>query len=77
VLDATGTRQYSVPGFLERFLDAYQMELQQFVLDVLGEKDAPAVTVTDGVRVLEVALAANESMRLNKPITIDQWKSEV
>ena len=77
VLDAGGTRQYSVPGFLERFYDAYRMEMQQFVLDVLQKKEAPAVTVMDGVRTLEVALAANESMRLNRPITIDQWKSEV
>ncbi|WP_320121851.1 Gfo/Idh/MocA family oxidoreductase [uncultured Sphaerochaeta sp.] len=77
VLDAGGTRQYSVPGFLERFYDAYRMEMQQFVLDVLKKKEAPAVTVMDGVRTLEVALAANESMRLNRPITIDQWKSEV
>lgn len=77
VFDPSGTRQSSIPGFLERFEAAYLVELAQFVRDVLQKKESPAVSVSDGVRAMEAALAANESMRLNKPITIEQWKGGV
>jgi scyllo-inositol 2-dehydrogenase (NAD+) len=77
VFDPSGTRQASIPGFLERFEAAYLVELAQFVRDVLQKKESPAVSVSDGVRAMEAALAANESMRLNKPITIEQWKGGV
>ncbi len=70
LLNAQGTQKSSVIGFLERFEQAYRAELEQFVSDV-REGNAPAVGVADGVKTMEVALAANESMRLHKPITID------
>ncbi|MGD9926594.1 MAG: Gfo/Idh/MocA family oxidoreductase [Sphaerochaeta sp.] len=76
VHDSEGTCQASVQGFLERFEGAYLKEMRQFVQDVASKKGASRVGVVDGVKAMEIALAANESMRLHKPITIDEWKTE-
>lgn len=46
------------PGFLERYADAYRLELEDFVAGV-EDRRAPAVTGEDGRRALELALAAS------------------
>ncbi|HAF85779.1 MAG TPA: inositol 2-dehydrogenase [Sphaerochaeta sp.] len=68
-LGPKGIRVDTIPGFLERFAQAYLQELECFVLDVLGKKK-PSVGVEDGVAALELCLAANVSLATNRPVTI-------
>ncbi|MGI6467259.1 MAG: Gfo/Idh/MocA family protein [Sphaerochaetaceae bacterium] len=68
-LSSNGTTIGSIEGFLERFEVAYLKELEQFVNDVLANK-APSVGVYDGLKAMEIALAANESLKINKPVSI-------
>lgn len=66
-----GIRVGAIPGFLERFSQAYLQELECFVQDVLAGKSS-AVGVEDGVAALELCLAANVSLATNRPVTIPQ-----
>lgn len=55
---------------LGRFKDAYIDEMQAFVTNVLEGNPSP-VTAYDGMMGIKLALAATESFRKNKPITIN------
>ena len=68
-LDSEGTHIQSIPGFLERFEKAYLAEMEQFIIDVVQGNKA-RVGVYDGLKAMEIAIAANESLKSNKPITI-------
>jgi len=61
----------TIPGFLERFAQAYLQEMECFVQDVLAQKK-PSVGVCDGVAALELCLAANVSLATNRPVTIPE-----
>lgn len=60
ILDKAGARHEIVPGFLERFADAYVLEIQDFIAR-LRRGDEPAVTVEDGYKALAIAYAATRS----------------
>lgn len=49
-----------VPYFMERFAQAYPSQLQNFVDNVLTERE-PRITIDDGIAALRVALAATEA----------------
>lgn len=49
-----------VPYFMERFAQAYPAQLQNFVDNVLNEREPP-ITIDDGIAALRVALAATEA----------------
>ncbi len=49
-----------VPYFMERFAQAYPAQLQDFVDNVLNEREPP-ITIHDGIAALRVALAATEA----------------
>lgn len=68
-LGPKGIKLDTIPGFLERFGQAYLHELECFVQDVLANKK-PSVGVEDGVAALELCLAANVSLVTNRPVTI-------
>ncbi len=51
-----------VPYFMERFAQAYPGQLQNFVENVLNERESP-ITIADGIAALRVALAATEALR--------------
>lgn len=68
-LGPKGISVETIPGFLERFAQAYLHELECFVQDVLAKKK-PSVGVEDGVAALELCLAANLSLATNRPVTI-------
>ena len=68
-LGPKGITVNTIPGFLERFTQAYLQEMECFVLDVLADKK-PSVGVEDGVAALELCLAANVSLATNRPVTI-------
>jgi myo-inositol 2-dehydrogenase/D-chiro-inositol 1-dehydrogenase len=55
--------------FLERYADAYRAELRHF-LDVCAGTATPAVGVEDGRRALQLAEAANESLRARRAIAV-------
>jgi inositol 2-dehydrogenase len=55
--------------FLWRFADAYVAEVQDFVANVWNDK-APRVTGEDGLRALEIAVAAESSYLQSKPSSI-------
>ena len=48
--------------FQQRFGAAYRIELQDFVRCVVADRE-PSVTGDDGVRAMEIALAATRSQR--------------
>jgi myo-inositol 2-dehydrogenase/D-chiro-inositol 1-dehydrogenase len=55
-------RDPALPFFLERYADAYRLELDAFVRRLHGE-DADLVSGEDGIRALEIADAAERAMR--------------
>lgn len=59
-----------VPGFLERFAEAYVEELRAFVACV-RDGTPPAVTAWDGRQSLAVALAAGRSQALGAPVDVE------
>ncbi|WP_221029114.1 Gfo/Idh/MocA family oxidoreductase [Actomonas aquatica] len=61
----------TVPGFLERFAQAYLIQLQDFV-DRLRAGDAPAITCEDGIAAQRIASAATRSLHEDRRITLDQ-----
>jgi len=61
----------TIPGFLERFAQAYLNEMECFVQDVLAKKKS-SVGVEDGVAALELCIAANVSLATNRPVTIPE-----
>ena len=62
ILDAHGVRKLCSQGFLERFEQAYIAELAAFVQCIRKGKPAE-VTVNDGLRATEIALAAQQAFR--------------
>jgi len=54
--------------FLERYADAYRLEMDHFAAVLEGE--APAVGFADGVRALELAEAAGRSQSTGRPVAL-------
>jgi myo-inositol 2-dehydrogenase/D-chiro-inositol 1-dehydrogenase len=62
-------RDPALPFFLERYADAYRLELDAFVRRLHGEA-ADLVSGADGIRALELADAADRSMRTGTIVTL-------
>ena len=60
-----------VPGFLERFEDAYRLEMQAFV-DCVIQGTEPSVGALDGCRALEIATAAQLSFARRRPVALER-----
>lgn len=58
-----------MPGFLERFADAYLLELNHFI-DCIRNQTTPDVGIEDGYRALAVAMAARESLHKQTKIPV-------
>jgi predicted dehydrogenase len=56
-----GMVEHGYSDHFERFGESYLAELQAFVAAVLGEASAASSTLEDGVRALQLALAARDS----------------
>ena len=69
VLKAEGAQHDVVGHYLERFADAYLLEMQDFVETTLSDR-APRVTGEDGRRALAIALAAERSYREARPVAL-------
>jgi predicted dehydrogenase len=55
--------------FLSRFREAYVAEVIDFVDTILSER-APRVTGEDGLRAVEIAVAAEKSLRVATPCKV-------
>ena len=58
-----------VVDWLERFRDAYILEMQHFV-DCLRQGTTPAIGIDAGIRALEVAEACIESFKTGLPVDV-------
>jgi inositol 2-dehydrogenase len=70
-LAKNGGTQTLADHFLTRFTDAYVAEVRDFVDNVLNER-TPRVTGHDGLRALEIAVAAEKSYLEGKPYGVSQ-----
>jgi myo-inositol 2-dehydrogenase/D-chiro-inositol 1-dehydrogenase len=69
--DATGYRRDpALPFFLERYADAYRLELDAFVRRLNGES-ADLVSGEDGIRALAIAEAADRSMKTHATVALE------
>jgi myo-inositol 2-dehydrogenase / D-chiro-inositol 1-dehydrogenase len=59
--------------FMDRFLDAYRLELAAFTELVRGERESPC-TVADAVEAGWIAEACTTSLREHRPVRIDEVK---
>jgi len=61
----------ALPFFLERYADAYRLELDAFVRRLHGEP-AELVSGEDGIRALEIADAADRSMKAGTAVRLEE-----
>lgn len=57
--------------FLERYKESYAAEIQAFI-DCIRNNTAPPVTGHDGLVPLIIALAAQKSLKKNRPVKLDE-----
>jgi len=55
--------------FMDRYLDSYLNEMNAFI-GALSKNEAPPVTGLDGLKATAIALAANKSMKENRPVAM-------
>jgi myo-inositol 2-dehydrogenase / D-chiro-inositol 1-dehydrogenase len=58
-----------VESFIERFADAYRDEVIDFVA-AIRERRAPRVGATDALEALRIAIAADRSLRSQRPVSL-------
>ena len=75
VMTKSGVAHDTVPYFMERFRDAYTAQLEDFAQNVLHGR-TPPITVDDGVRALEVAVAATRARETGQPVSIASIAAE-
>jgi scyllo-inositol 2-dehydrogenase (NAD+) len=71
VLTKNGGNRALEDHYLTRFADAYLLEIRDFVENMLHGRP-PRVTGEDGLRALEIAVAAENSHRQSKPCSVGQ-----
>jgi myo-inositol 2-dehydrogenase / D-chiro-inositol 1-dehydrogenase len=57
--------------FLERYMDSFIAEMRDFVDAVLNDKPTP-VTALDGRKPILIAMAANKSLKENRPVRLSE-----
>jgi predicted dehydrogenase len=73
-LNTHGSNELLADHFLSRFADAYLAEVQDFVHTILTDRE-PRVTGDDGLRALEIAVAAENSHLESRPYRISREKA--
>ena len=63
----------TVPYFMERFRDAYTLQLQNFAQNVLQGRSAP-ITIEDGLEALRVGVAATRAQQGGLPVAVADVK---
>jgi scyllo-inositol 2-dehydrogenase (NAD+) len=69
ILSAGGSTHILADHFLTRFADAYLAEVVDFVHNILHDR-APRVSGEDGLKALEIAVAAEASHLQGKPCEV-------
>ena len=57
--------------FMERYADAYKKEIIDFIDSVTNNKEV-SVSGIDGLKSLQIGLAANKSLKENRPVKVDE-----
>lgn len=70
ILKKEGVTHDTVPYFMERFEQAYIIQLRDFVTKVIDQKE-PSISINDGQAALLVGHAADASFKQSRPIHID------
>lgn len=70
IYDQTGAVQQCAEDFLERWAEAFQLEMQEFI-DCISEGRRPEVTVYDGTKCTEITYAATEALHTHKTVELD------
>jgi scyllo-inositol 2-dehydrogenase (NAD+) len=70
VMTREGISHDTVPYFPERFEQAYVSQLQDFVNNVLQDRK-PSVTCADGVAALNLSVAATQSYKEGRPVSVE------
>lgn len=71
VMTSQGVTHDTVPYFMERFGDAYIAQLQDFVENVLHDKE-PSITCADGLSALQISLSAKLSFEENRLVEVQE-----
>ncbi|MDQ3656485.1 MAG: inositol 2-dehydrogenase [Chloroflexota bacterium] len=74
--DASGVREDHQYFFLERFRDAYEAEILSFLQAIIDDTDV-AVTGADGRAALRLAIMAETSRQLGRPVASSDFSSEI
>jgi inositol 2-dehydrogenase len=69
VLKKNNVSHDTVPYFMERFREAYTLQLQNFAQNVLQERAAP-ITIDDGLEALRLGVAATRAQQTGKTVTV-------
>jgi predicted dehydrogenase len=59
----------TVPYFMERFRDAYTLQLQNFAQNVLQQREPP-ITIDDGLEALRLGVAATRAQQTGRTIKV-------
>ncbi|HEX6501976.1 MAG TPA: Gfo/Idh/MocA family oxidoreductase [Terriglobales bacterium] len=70
-LNGDGSNQVLADHFLTRFADAYLLEVRDFVQNMAADR-SPRVTGEDGLRALEIAVAAEQSHLQHKALKVER-----
>jgi len=75
-LDETGVHgARPLDFFMDRYIDSYLYEMNAFI-QALSQKTEPPVTGTDGLKATAIAIAANASMKENRPVKVSEILNE-
>jgi scyllo-inositol 2-dehydrogenase (NAD+) len=74
-LSAAGASAVLADHFLSRFADAYLLEARAFINTVLNGK-APQINGEDGLRALQIAVAAEKSHRSGQPCKVTRQAAD-
>ena len=57
--------------FLERYMQSFRDEIKSFINAILNDRPVE-VNIDDGLRPILIAIAANKSMKENRPVKISE-----
>ncbi len=69
VMTKSGVAHDTVPYFMERFRDAYTVQLENFARNVLDGREPPVV-LDDGVEALRIAIAATRARETGQAVQV-------
>jgi predicted dehydrogenase len=71
VLTKNSVAHDTVPYFMERFRDAYTLQLQNFAQNVLHDR-TPPITIEDGMEALRIGVAATRALETGQAAAVTE-----